>query len=157
MTAPDQCCINVKKLLSIRRRPPLSGHRCIRGTDVTEYLAKSCGSLGFDVGGVDHLGPLLGFFGNERPEIARRATENKAAELDELSLQLGLGEAGIDLLVELIDDLGRRLCRCAEAEIAARLVAWHKFGHGRKIRERVGARYCAYRQRAELPRPDVLE
>lgn len=28
MTAPDQCCINVKKLLSIRRRPhmTLSGH-----------------------------------------------------------------------------------------------------------------------------------
>jgi hypothetical protein len=29
MTAPDQCCINVKKLLSIRRRPHMthSGHR----------------------------------------------------------------------------------------------------------------------------------
>jgi hypothetical protein len=28
MTAPDQCCINVKKLLSIRRRPHMtqSGH-----------------------------------------------------------------------------------------------------------------------------------
>jgi hypothetical protein len=28
MTAPDQCCINVKRLLSIRRRPhmTLSGH-----------------------------------------------------------------------------------------------------------------------------------
>ena len=29
MTAPDQCCINVKKLLSIRRRPHMtqSGHK----------------------------------------------------------------------------------------------------------------------------------
>jgi hypothetical protein len=28
MTAPDQCCINVKKLLSIRRRPHMThgGH-----------------------------------------------------------------------------------------------------------------------------------
>jgi hypothetical protein len=33
MTAPDQCCINVKKLLSIRRRPhmTLGGHRRARG------------------------------------------------------------------------------------------------------------------------------
>src|SRR5215470_2758202 len=84
--------------------------------------------LRLDVRRPDHLAPLLGFFGNERPEIARRATEDNAAQVGELSLQLGIGEARIDLLVELVDDLGRRLCRCAEAEIAARLVARHKFG-----------------------------
>src|SRR6516165_665902 len=106
------------------------------------------GSFRLDARGLDHLGPLLGFFGNERPEIARRATEDNATEVGELSLQLGIGEASIDLLVELVDDLGRRLCRCAEAEIAARLVAWHKFGHGRKVRQRVRARHCAHRQRA---------
>jgi hypothetical protein len=33
MTAPDQCCINVKKLLSIRRRPHMThtGHLGFRG------------------------------------------------------------------------------------------------------------------------------
>src|SRR5262249_32284638 len=94
------------------------------------------------------------FFGNARPEIARRATEDNAAQVGELSLQLGIGEARIDLLVELVDDLGRRLCRCAKAEIAARLVARHKFGHGWNVRQRVRARYCAHRQRAQLARPD---
>src|SRR5262245_44827846 len=62
-------------------------------------------SFRFDVGRPDHLSPLLGFFGNERPEIARRATEDNAAQVGELSLQLGIGEAGIDLLVELLDNL----------------------------------------------------
>src|SRR5215831_9006243 len=76
-------------------------------------------SLRLDVGRPDHLSPLLDFFGNERLEIARRATEDNAAQVGELSLQLGIGEARIDLLVELVDDLGRRLCWCAEAEIAA--------------------------------------
>jgi hypothetical protein len=34
MTAPDQCCINVKKLLSIRRRPhmTLSGYMSSRNS-----------------------------------------------------------------------------------------------------------------------------
>jgi len=29
----------------------------------------SCGSLGLEVGGVDHLSLLLGFFGNEPAEV----------------------------------------------------------------------------------------
>jgi hypothetical protein len=35
--------------------------------------------------------------------------------------------------------LGRRVCRCAEAEISARFIARHKFGHGRKVRQRMRA------------------
>jgi hypothetical protein len=33
MTAPDQCCINVKKLLSIRRRPHMTRGQ-VRGENV---------------------------------------------------------------------------------------------------------------------------
>ena len=92
------------------QRSPMPRQR-LSSTGVTEYWIETAASFRLDVSGPDHLGPLLGFLGNERPEIARRATENNAAEVGELSLQLGIGEAGIDLLVEFIDDLiGRVLC-----------------------------------------------
>jgi len=38
-------------------------------------------------------------------------------------LHLGIGEASVDLLVELVDDLRRRGLRCTDAEPTARLVA----------------------------------
>src|SRR5215471_14558773 len=89
----------------------------VRGTVFMEHLARS---LRLDVGRPDHLAPLLGFFGNERFEIGRRATEDNPAQIHELCLHFGIGEASIDLLVELVDYPGRCPCRCAEAEIAAR-------------------------------------
>jgi hypothetical protein len=42
-----------------------------------------------------------------------------AAEVGELSLQLGIGEASIDFLVELIDDLTRRFRGSADSEKTA--------------------------------------
>ena len=48
------------------------------------------------------------------------------------ALHLGVGEAGVDLLVELVDDLGRRVLGRANAVPGARLVARHE------IRPRVG-------------------
>ena len=43
MTAPDQYCINVKKLLSIRRRPHMtqSGHRRARRRDRISAVQRS--------------------------------------------------------------------------------------------------------------------
>src|SRR5262249_5127797 len=116
------------------------------------YLAWS---LRLDVGGSDHLGPLLGFAGDEHAEIAWRATEDNAAEVRELSPQLGIGEAGIDLLVEHVDDVGRCVCRCAETEPCARLVARHEVAHYRNFRQYVSARCGGHRQRAELAGSDV--
>src|SRR5262249_33433060 len=79
----------------------------------------SCGSLGLNVSSPDHLAPLLGFLGDQLSKVGGRAGEQHTARISELSLQLGIGEGGIDLLVELVDDPGRRVCRCAEAEISA--------------------------------------
>ena len=42
----------------------------IRGTEFMEDLP---GSLWLDVGSPDYLAPLLGFVGNEFPEVGRRA------------------------------------------------------------------------------------
>src|SRR3989442_1180508 len=76
---------------------------------------------------------------------------------DEPCLHFGIGEASIDLLVELVDDPGRCPCRCAEAEIAARLIARHEFAHGRNVRQRVRARGRAHRKRTQPARPNVLD
>jgi hypothetical protein len=39
MTAPDQCCINVKRLLSIRRRPHMTQSRHAIGRNTAVRLA----------------------------------------------------------------------------------------------------------------------
>src|SRR5262245_50873634 len=72
--------------------------------------------LRLDVGGPDHLGPFFGFAGDELAQFGRRHRHRRPAEFDETCLKLGIGEGGIDLFVELADDLGRRALRCAEAK-----------------------------------------
>ena len=58
---------------------------------------------------------------------------------------LGIGEARVDLLVELVDDLGRRVPGRADAEPSARLVARHEIAHGRNVGQRFRARRRGYR------------
>src|SRR5215470_1282302 len=69
-----------------------------------------------DVRRPDHLAPLLGFVCDQFSEIGRRAPEDDAAQIGQLGLQLRIGEARIDLRVELVDDRGGRIPWCAEAE-----------------------------------------
>src|ERR1700683_4281354 len=64
-------------------------------------------SLRLDVRRLDHFGPFLGFIGNELAEIGRRAGKWHGAQSGKARRQRGMGEAGIDLLVELVDDVGR--------------------------------------------------
>jgi hypothetical protein len=47
--------------------------------------------LRLDVGRPDHLGPLLGFVGDERAELGGRAHQRRAAEFGEPRLDLGIG------------------------------------------------------------------
>ena len=51
------------------------------------------------------------------------------------ALSLGIGEGGVDLVVELVDDLGRRAGGSANAVPAARLVARHELVHRRHVRQ----------------------
>src|SRR5262249_45360693 len=71
---------------------------------------------------LDHLGPLVGFRGDELPEVGRTARDQHAAELREASLDLRVGQGGVDLLVELVNDLGRRALRRAHPVKGAGLV-----------------------------------
>src|ERR1700726_1950221 len=69
-------------------------------------------SLRLDVRELDHLGPFLGFVGNELAEIGWRAGKCHGAEIGKPLLQRGIGKAGIDLLVEPVDDVGWRVLGC---------------------------------------------
>src|SRR5215470_8856483 len=87
-----------------------------------------------DVRRPDHLAPFLGFVCDQFSEIGRRAPENDAAQIGQLGLQLRIGEARIDLRVELVDDRGGRIPGCAETEKPARLITWHEFAYRRQVR-----------------------
>src|SRR5207302_10683871 len=76
--------------------------------------------------GLDHLAPLLGFVGDELPEVGGRAGQRCATQLGKPRLDLGVGEARVDLPVELIDNLEGRVPGCDNAEPNARLVTGHK-------------------------------
>jgi hypothetical protein len=52
----------------------------------------------------DDLAPLLGFVGDELAEIGRRARKHRAAPVSQPRFDLRISEAGIDLLVEFVDD-----------------------------------------------------
>src|SRR3954451_2242568 len=62
---------------------------------------------------LDHLRPLLGLFRDQFTEFGRRARQRFAADRGETGFHTGIGDRGIDLLVELIDDCSWRLARRA--------------------------------------------
>src|SRR5262245_65270046 len=74
-----------------------------------------CGSVSLDARELDHLGPLLGFVGDELAEVDGRACRRDAPKVCKARLQFGIDEAGIDLSVELVDDLGGRVLGNANA------------------------------------------
>ena len=103
-----------------------------------------------DVVSPDHLAPLLGFVGDELSKISRRTRKHRTGEVSKPRLHLGVGEARIDLMVELLDNLDRRILGRSETELGTRLEARHKIIHDRhaadRLHHRVEAAPTAYRR-----------
>src|SRR6266513_1275159 len=78
-------------------------------------------SIYLDVRRADDLGPFLRGLGEELGVVGRRSGERRAAQIGEPLLHLGIAENRIDLVVELVDDLGRRVFRGAAAVDGGRL------------------------------------
>src|SRR5215813_11287459 len=114
-------------------------------------------SLRLDVGRPDHLAPLFGFLGNVFAEVGGRAWKHSATKVGKARLHLGIVESRVDLLVELVDDFGRRGLRCAEAVPNTPLVARQELTHGRDVRQRFRARRCGYCERTQPASPDVFD
>src|SRR5439155_26111959 len=90
-------------------------------------------------------------------ETACRTSNTPAAAIGEPGVELWIGEARIDLLVEDVDDLGRNIARRAEAVPCARLVARQEIANRRQVRQHRRARRRRHGERAKSARPDELD
>ena len=68
-------------------------------------------SLWLDVGRPDHLAPLLSIFDNELAKLHNCHRLWNAPHLGESRYHLGVAEASINVFVELVDDISRRVLR----------------------------------------------
>src|ERR1700742_204575 len=68
-----------------------------------------------DAGELDHLRPLFGGLRDDRRELRGRAPGHRAAQFFDALPDLGILEAGVELLVEQLDDVGRRGLGYADA------------------------------------------
>src|SRR6266576_2630448 len=67
------------------------------------------GSLRFDAGRPDDLGPLFGVVHDKLAEIGGQVDKDRTAQVADPRLQLRIGEASVDLLVQLFHDFGGRV------------------------------------------------
>jgi hypothetical protein len=95
-----------------------------------EYPARIVRSFRFEARELHNLCPLFGFVDDKFSKVGGRHRHRRAAKVGEPCLNLGSGEARIELSVELVDDLGRRALRCPDAVPGARLAIRHKFAYG---------------------------
>ena len=112
----------------------------IRGTTL---WMRPTASVRLGAGELHHLGQPLGFFGNVFCEAARRTYKWKDTEVDEPCPEFGIGKRRVDLPVEPLDDVSRRIPWCAECLPA---------GHGRSNLDRV----CKERVTPLIQRPHKI-
>src|SRR5262249_32854491 len=74
---------------------------------------------------------LLGFVGDELATVSGRERDHVATEVGKPRLDLGIGEASVDLLVQYVDDFDRRALGRADAVPNAPPVAREKLAHSR--------------------------
>src|SRR5262245_41137625 len=84
-------------------------------------------SVGLDIGRPDYFSPSFREFSNELAKVGGRIDKRSAAQVGEPRLHLWIGKHGIDLLVELGDNLSRCVPGRADSLPAAGFIAWHEF------------------------------
>src|SRR6516165_7892645 len=94
-------------------------------------------SLRLEVGELYHLPPLCRFGGDEGIEFGRRTRKCRTAQIDQAGFDLCIGKAGINLVVESLNDCRGRMGRCTEADPLARLETRHDRAHGQNVRSEI--------------------
>src|SRR3984957_417502 len=110
-------------------------------------------SLSFDSCGADDLAPTFGLGDDDVAVLRRRQRRRHAAELGKLRLDLRIVQAGIDGGIELVDDLGRRGARRADAVPQIGLVARDEFADRRNVGKQFRALRGGDAERAQLAGP----
>src|SRR4051794_24724321 len=116
---------------SIMRQPPRP-RGWIRGTGI--WALREMRPSGFQTGEFHDLCPFFGFIGYELAEVGGRTWKLRAANVRKPCLDLRVGEPGVDLLVQLINNLPRRVLGHAHAEPRACFKARYVIAHGRQVR-----------------------
>src|SRR5215813_14917786 len=127
----------------------------VRLSEVTEYGAVAQRSVWPHARELDHLAPLLGFCRDELTKFGGRHRHRRITEIGKPRLDLGISEGSINLFVEFLDNLNRRVPRRAYPLPGRGLIAGHEIAYCRDIRQRVltlGSSHC---QGSQLARPDV--
>src|SRR5260370_42328782 len=88
------------------------------------------------------------FFSDEPAEVVRRAGKRRATDLGDPCLRPRIDKSGVELLVELLHDLGRHAAWRANTVPGARLITSQEIAHRRNVREEV--RTC---RRCDRPQP----
>ena len=90
-------------------------------------LSRDTDHSAFDTSELNHLAHFSVSSAMSLPKSAGEPAKHDAAQVGESRLHLGIGESGINLLVELVDDLGGGIPGRADAVPAAGLIAWDEF------------------------------
>src|SRR5215475_1251720 len=141
-------CRNTKLgRITIRSCPRTSSAISISGIAGFKAGGAACGSLRLKPREFHHLAPLLGFLGDEPTERGGRAGKRLAADFGKLCAHRGIAQRSVDLAVEVIDDLERRVLRSGDAVPLARFVTRHKISHLRQRGKTFGACWARHRKR----------
>src|SRR5262245_8924782 len=103
-------------------------------------------SLRLDIGCSDHLAPLVGRVGDEVCEFSGCQLHRLKAQAHKARFNIGFDDDGVDILVELFDNLGGSALGRTNAPPSAGLVARHKLIHGRNLRQYLRARRTGHRE-----------
>src|SRR5215216_2091796 len=122
-----------------------------------EYQAGLLGLVRLGAGELDHLAPLLGLISDELPEVGGRARKRSAAHVGNPRVDLRVGEARIDLLVEPINDFDGRVLRRADTLPRARLVPRQKIANPREVRQRLRTPCTCHRQCPKFASPYIFD
>src|SRR5262249_58839992 len=87
-------------------------------------------SVRLDIGGADHLAPLLGLVGDELAEVGGRAGKCAGSEFGNSRLDLKIGKSSVNFLVELEHDFGGYIFRRGDTEPRIGLITRQEFGYG---------------------------
>src|SRR5262249_12386948 len=113
--------------------------------------------LRLEPGKLDHLAPLLGLLHEQLAIVGWRKRKRRVAEVGNPRSDPGIGKARADLLIELVDDLWRRIARRAEPLRPACLVARHEFSNRWELRQHRDARCGRHAERTQPATGDVAD